>query len=78
MMKNPVRLVNRVNFEKEIARKRNWKCEDMIRKYLPKEERLCRTAGRSYELQHGSRWKTAASDPDGRDISDVWRNIGYH
>ena len=40
--------------------------------------RLCKKSGRSYELQHGSRWKTAASDPDGRDISDVWRNIGYH
>ena len=37
MMKNPVRLVNRVNFEKELQEKK-LKCEDMIRKYLPKEE----------------------------------------
>ena len=37
MMKNPVRLVNRVNFEKELQEKK-LECEDMIRKYLPKEE----------------------------------------
>ena len=36
-MKNPVRLVNRVNFEKELQEKK-LECEDMIRKYLPKEE----------------------------------------
>ena len=35
MMKNPVRLVNRVNFEKELQEKK-LECEDMIRKYLPK------------------------------------------
>ena len=34
---NPVRLVNRVNFEKELQEKK-LECEDMIRKYLPKEE----------------------------------------
>ena len=66
MMKNPVRLVNRVNFEKELQEKK-LECEDMIRKYLPKEEGFA-----------AQRWKTAASDPDGRDISGVWRNIGYH
>ena len=37
MMKNPVRLVNRVNFEKELQEKK-LECEDMIRNYLPKEE----------------------------------------
>ena len=36
-MKNPVRLVNRVNFEKELQEKK-LECEDMIRNYLPKEE----------------------------------------
>ncbi len=39
MMKNPVRLVNRVNFEKELQEKK-LECEDMIRKYLPKEDIL--------------------------------------
>ena len=37
MMKNPVRLVNRVNFEKELQEKK-LECEDMIRNYLPIEE----------------------------------------
>ena len=36
-MKNPVRLVNRVNFEKELQEKKE-QCEEIIRNYLPKEE----------------------------------------